>query len=405
MGQLGAQTDGCPWTGEDKTICSGECVLIGCELSEIEDGICFLWESNGEQLDEDGIHSNQMEVCPMQTTIYRIIVTDDNGGVIGEDYIQVIVNENVLVEINPFHLLLCEENELSYSPEYPQVVWSTGETTEEILVNETGTYSITATDSNGCVSIDDIQVYENDDDIALILEAEGFICLQVELDYLDIDGLRNSDVITPVCPEYSEIENYTINLQVIEDGISSCLVDFIYDDLQIAANDGYSVGTIIADGFCGPNSIDLNYFLSFGEDEEASLQIFALENTEGPDCLYIKQRLNYHQLEIADQYPIYNRMCEPETRPRVGCSYTVAEFEGGQWGYEFNGVDWDRGSLAEIILTPVGVNFPLGDVDNTCCDGELMPSIEEFPRLTRWLMGESTQYNWLEFRASLTGGF
>ena len=46
--------------------------------------------------------------------------------------------------------------ELKADPGYTSYLWSTGETTQAITVNATGTYSVTVTDSNGCQGSDEV---------------------------------------------------------------------------------------------------------------------------------------------------------------------------------------------------------------------------------------------------------
>jgi len=69
---VNAQTNSCPWAGEDQEICLDECTIIGCETSEGVSELCFLWVSDTDQLNENEIHSNRIEVCPIISTTYTL---------------------------------------------------------------------------------------------------------------------------------------------------------------------------------------------------------------------------------------------------------------------------------------------------------------------------------------------
>ncbi|MBL7791583.1 MAG: hypothetical protein JNK77_04635 [Saprospiraceae bacterium] len=65
---------GCPWAGEDKTICQGECIIIGCPEAQPQDPAtvyCYSWLPN-EYMEDS--HQSSVEVCPSETTVYTVII-------------------------------------------------------------------------------------------------------------------------------------------------------------------------------------------------------------------------------------------------------------------------------------------------------------------------------------------
>ena len=92
--------------------------------------------------------------------IYTVTVTDGQGCVI-------VLTINVSLSGGPCQGFSTEIQQNASgaltadvnggSPAYTYS-WSTGETTSSIMVNTTGTFSVTVTDSQGCVAVDDIQL-------------------------------------------------------------------------------------------------------------------------------------------------------------------------------------------------------------------------------------------------------
>ena len=158
---------GCPWAGEDKTICEGECVYIGCLPLSEDNGLCYRWFPDQ---DISSTYSPYPEVCPDTTTTYIIYITDDQGNLVGSDTVIITVNPLPVVEITPPDPAICEQmpppgvlapgsrnNVCSIEPitlstieTYQSYEWSTGTAGQSIVVENPGSYRVTVTDAHGC---------------------------------------------------------------------------------------------------------------------------------------------------------------------------------------------------------------------------------------------------------------
>ncbi len=322
MGQLSAQTDGCPWAGEDKTICSGECVLIGCELSDNEDGICFLWESNGEQLDENGIHSNQMEVCPTETTIYTLYISNDAGDLIATDEVSIFVKPSILPEITPEHGYICSLDGLSetlqVNENYISYIWSTGETnTSSIMITEAGEYSVTVIDEFGCEFTAESKIVDislDDNAIETYLIDNGFYCIPLTL-------IQFPTVSNPSPSRFLE-EDIIVDFGEGEFNLTMALNEY-FGSLN---NDGLSTNSFVttnADFCSGVMATTETDFDQASQEDFLNIWYHLVDNPDSDDdCLYVRQSYFIDEetdLSIDDEDPLPEICdCNPVQRTIIG---------------------------------------------------------------------------------------
>ena len=151
---MGNACDSCQGlAGEDKTICFGESIQIGCSSLDGYEEYCFKW------LPEEGIEDGQELlsmpwVQPEHTTTYVIYILDDAGNLIATDEALVTVHSELEVTISPETTVICDGQEaiLESSSGYVTYLWSTGDTTQDLSVTVAGEYSLTVTDENGCAA-------------------------------------------------------------------------------------------------------------------------------------------------------------------------------------------------------------------------------------------------------------
>lgn len=108
---------------------------------------------------------------------YQLIVSD--GALFTDtliDSIQISTNQNVAI-INPNSATVCQGQNLNLDAGtgYVSYLWSNAATTQIISVSTAGPYSVQATDANGCVFVDTVQVSVQGPTGALLLQNYAFV--------------------------------------------------------------------------------------------------------------------------------------------------------------------------------------------------------------------------------------
>jgi len=137
-------------TGSDITICNGDTTILTAS-----GGDTYLWNT--------GETTESITVGPTETTTYSVISSNNGCTATASD--DVIVTVNTIPNLNAgndVELCIGSSTVLTASGS-DNYIWSTGETTESIIINpiETTTYSVTST-LNGCSITDDVIVTVND---------------------------------------------------------------------------------------------------------------------------------------------------------------------------------------------------------------------------------------------------
>ncbi len=132
--------------GDDQSICEGESITLTAS-----GGTDYLW-STGET-------TQSIQVSPDNTTSYIVTVNSAEGC---SDTDEVVVAVNSLPSADAGNDVTINEGETTTltASGGTTYLWSTGETSQSILVspNETTTYSVEVTSSEGCSSNDDVIV-------------------------------------------------------------------------------------------------------------------------------------------------------------------------------------------------------------------------------------------------------
>ncbi len=161
----------------DLEFCSGESTL----LSTNETYISYLWSN--------GLQTPSIEVTAQG--FYSLIVTDENGCSAEKDVF--VVENNLPSVLIEGENMLCDPSILlnaftsQGSGEY-FYKWSTGDTEKEIIVTETGTYSVTVNDSKGCSSMDEhlVEACIEDCDVIPYFVLQDTICTSVFLTFSEL---------------------------------------------------------------------------------------------------------------------------------------------------------------------------------------------------------------------------
>ncbi|MFZ6053154.1 T9SS type B sorting domain-containing protein [Halocola ammonii] len=230
--------------GEDQTICEGEELVLDPGIAD-----SYLWNTGSEDsslvVTESGIYS----------------VEAANGPCAVNDDIQV----TVIPQINPNlgqDVTLCDESEYMITSSV-QGQWSTDETGSSITVQETGFYSVTA--SNECfTSTDSIEIIFIDvpepqlpEALTACLGSEIMLNPQIDADsFLWSTGEESSSIEVSTSGFYSVSMNYR-----------GCLVE---DEVTVAFEEYIPVESLIVPNIFSPNGDMLN-------------DVFRLSNSVLPD--------------------------------------------------------------------------------------------------------------------------
>ena len=141
---------------EDKTICSGDTVEIGIES---ETGYVYSWTSDPEGFTSDV--SNPL-VWPVITTKYYLEASIGSSECVGLDSIIVNVNQSPDITLGN-DTAVCYGNTVTISPasssgDFDSYEWSTGSIDWQQTISQSGNYSVTVTDYNGCQASDEIYI-------------------------------------------------------------------------------------------------------------------------------------------------------------------------------------------------------------------------------------------------------
>jgi len=132
--------------GNDTSYCAG--VAFAWAINAGNPGATYSWNN--------GADSAAVFIATTAGT-YSVVVTDVNGCVNADS---VIVTENPLpvLDLGP-DVVTPDQNAVLTAPAgFAAYNWSNGQNTQTISVTQTGTYTLTVTDANGCTDSDDIGV-------------------------------------------------------------------------------------------------------------------------------------------------------------------------------------------------------------------------------------------------------
>jgi len=192
--------------GEDETICNGSSVVLVAS-----GGTEFNWnEGLGD--------ANELEVSPSETTVYNVVVTDDNG-CSDADEVTVTVNQNPALEINePQEICVGDSSVIQATSDYT-VMWNEGlldGTTHVVSPEMTTLYIATVIDENDCSTSVEALVTVNSNPTIDITESQEIcagesIILEAISDYIPVWNEGLSEGFTQeVSPEITTLYNASV---------------------------------------------------------------------------------------------------------------------------------------------------------------------------------------------------
>ncbi len=131
------------------TICDSDSVQLTASA-----GVSYLWSTG----------ATDQSIWVASAGVYDVLVTDINGCTVQSAPINVTILNGPTPTVFPFGpQAICDGSSVTLTAtNSASYLWSTGETTQSIVVTQGGLYSITVTDANGCTgSVNDIPVTVN----------------------------------------------------------------------------------------------------------------------------------------------------------------------------------------------------------------------------------------------------
>lgn len=131
-----------------QTICDGQSVEWDCGLSG---DYTYLW-STGEET---------QSITISKAGKYAVKVIDNQGYSLSSDTVTISVDDFSTAARLGADTTLCQGNEIgliSRDDEVVDYLWNTGGKSKSLVIQESGTYSVTVTNKRGCVATDEIEI-------------------------------------------------------------------------------------------------------------------------------------------------------------------------------------------------------------------------------------------------------
>ncbi len=139
-------------------ICEGDSLILTIDTDDAD--LSYLWS--------DGSNNNMLTV--KNSGDYYCIATNENGCK-DTSYMSIISYPNPEVSIEPQGPInLCSGSKIfiSTEDEFANYLWSTGETTQSILIESPGVYSVEVENEFGCTAIADVEITYFDIDVEFL---------------------------------------------------------------------------------------------------------------------------------------------------------------------------------------------------------------------------------------------
>ena len=167
--------------GPDQNICFGSTILVTGTGAQN-----YLWNPGAQT-------GSMLVVTPSSNTSFSVTGTDSNGCV-SSDTMNVFIHSVPLVNIPAPVICGGASAILDAGNAGSTFAWSTGETVQSITVNDTGTYSVTVTNSSSCSTIASIHVSLAESPVANFMAPD--ICTNSSLTFQDSSTISSGSIAT-----------------------------------------------------------------------------------------------------------------------------------------------------------------------------------------------------------------
>lgn len=351
----------------DTTICPGDSIRIIAQKGFS----AYLWSDS----------SSNSELMVSNPGAYTLTVSN-NFGCSGEQ--SVTVEHHVLPDVNILgedQFCFDDSTELSVNVPAMNYLWSDSSSTEVLMVNQSGDYAVTITDTNGCVQSDTLMVNE-------LEKLEVQILGQFEF----CPGDSVSLYTPPDYEQYlwsNEAENSTIlisdpgvySVEVLD--TNGCVA---VDSVEVSQLDSPSPQIIGSSSFCTGNSTTLNggdyesYLWSTGDTsqliEVSVAGLYQLTVTDVNECSGVTD------IEVTEEESL-----SPEILPQSPgfCPGNAAELSA-QEGFE--SYLWNTGEDNISILVDSAGLYTLTVFDSDGCSGTASVNVTAHDSVTVEISGE-----------------
>ncbi|MDC6470941.1 lectin-like protein, partial [Flavobacteriales bacterium] len=191
--------------GADKNICIGDSTTLNISGNDT-----YSWDQ--------GV-TNGVSFAPSTTKDYEVTALNQFG-CFNKDTIKITVNDLPILNLSPDTIVTCNVDSIlvDAGSGYNFYAWSNGQNTQQIYVANSGTYSVTVTDANGCTALDDVLV-----------------------DILNVDIVQND---TSICEGESITLDATSNIPAFNPTQTMHLVPSEYATIQLAIDAATNGDTI-----------------------------------------------------------------------------------------------------------------------------------------------------------------
>jgi gliding motility-associated-like protein len=145
--------------------------------------INYQWSISG--IGQPALTDSTIAVDPLQTTTYAV-TADKWAGCAVNSTVQVTVQTSPVIQLG-MDTTFCSGGSrlLDAGPGFSIYAWNTGQTSEQITVNQAGSYEVVGTAANGCTSRDTFQVTAvyPDPQFSLGVAADSTICYNQSITY------------------------------------------------------------------------------------------------------------------------------------------------------------------------------------------------------------------------------
>ncbi|MCO5250465.1 MAG: T9SS type A sorting domain-containing protein [Candidatus Kapabacteria bacterium] len=369
--------------GEDIIKCPDESITLGGINGKNPDWI-YSW-SPAEYLNNPNIGN---PICnAIVDTKYTVIVRHKTSGCLAYDTINVFVHEPEPISIEASSLVICDNSvTLRASDGFPGYVWSNGDSTQVIQVNEAGVYTVSAIDSNGCLTTASIEIinaniklviptfiefepicFGNDSEKSIEIKNIGNVNVKVK-----IIKLIGSDLITPEKISFedsvltiNESGHLIFKIRAIQVGMITAKI-LIEIDYPCPASYEIEISCLILDS----EIIDLgtNYTICQG----SSVQ---LGNENGKNS---RLKFKWIPEDFLDNPFIGNPICNSPSD--IEYIVEITDIETGCVSYDTINVFYVIPEVLEIIVS-----------SDYFCDGSVLLTATEGFNNFKWSTGDTTQ--------------